>query len=232
MVDGIYGLNVIRIIFAFSMLFLATILDIRKREINDILWIGFGGVAVLLFFLDGDIWKTFVLLAISLIISPVALLLWRLGVFGGADALCLIVLSALAPMATLGTLQITPFTTLTNAAMISITPIFVNVIRNIIAILRGEDIFKGLDVSRLDKVIAICIGYRSRNPKYSFSIERIVGSSKKLDFSFKHAEKTEFSTTSDTWVTPGIPYLVYITAGFTIQVFYGDIIFSMIYSMK
>lgn len=232
MIDEISSLNIIRIILAFSMLSLATVIDIRKREINDILWIGFAGIAVLLFFLNGDIWKTFVLTAISLIIAPIALLIWRLGVFGGADALCLIVLSALAPMSTLGTFQITPFTTLTNAALLSIIPIFINIARNVSAILRGTDIFKGLDASRLDKVIAFCVGYRARNPKYSFSIEKIDGSSKKLDFSFKHAEKTDFSTTSDTWVTPGIPYLIYITAGFVIQIFYGDIIFNMIYSMK
>lgn len=214
------------------MLSIATVIDIRKREINDILWIGFGGVAVLLFFLNGDLWRTFVLFAISMIVAPVVLLIWRLGVFGGADALCLIVLSAIAPMTTLGSLQITPLTTLTNAALVSVTPIFINISRNLFAIMRGVDIFQGLDVSRLDKMIALCIGYRTRNPKYSFSIEKTSGSKKKLDFSFKHAEKAEFTTTSDTWVTPGIPYLIYITAGFVIQIFYGDIIFSMISGMK
>ena len=214
------------------MLSIATVVDIRKREINDILWIGFGGVAVLLFFLNGDLWRTFVLFAVSMIMAPVVLLIWRLGVFGGADALCLIVLSAIAPMTTLGPFQITPLTTLTNAALVSVTPIFINISRNLFAILRGVDIFQGLDVSNLDKMIALCIGFRSRNPKYSFSIERVSGSKKKLDFSFKHAEKTEFTATSDTWVTPGIPYLIYITAGFVIQIFYGDIIFNMMSGMK
>ncbi len=232
MIDSISSLNIIRIILAFSMLSIATVIDIRKREINDLLWIGFGGVAVLLFFLNGDLWRTFVLFAISMIMAPVVLLIWRLGIFGGADALCLIVLSAIAPMTTLGSLQITPLTTLTNAALVSITPIFINISRNLFAILRGVNIFQGLDVSKLDKMIALCIGFRSRNPKYSFSIERVSGSKKKLDFSFKHAEKTEFTTTSDTWVTPGIPYLIYITVGFVIQIFYGDIIFNIISGMK
>ncbi|MHB8601532.1 MAG: A24 family peptidase C-terminal domain-containing protein [Nitrosotalea sp.] len=230
--DGIHGLNEIRIIVALSMLFLATIIDIRKREINDILWIGFGGIAVLLFFLNGELWQTFVLLAISMIISPIVLLIWRLGVFGGADALCLIVLAALAPMATFGTLQITPFTTLTNAAIISIAPIFVNILRNLIAILRRDDIFEGLDISRLHKAMAFCIGYKARNSKYSFSIERMEGTRKKLDFSFKHAEKTSFSTTSDTWVTPSIPYVLYITTGFIIQILYGDMIFNTMHIIK
>lgn len=230
--DGIQSLTEIRIFLAISMLFLASVLDLRKREINDILWIGFGGIAILLFFFNGELWQTFVLLLISLMIAPVAILIWRMGVFGGADAFCLIVLSALAPMATLGTLQITPFSTLTNAAILSLTPILVNITRNVIAVLRKECIFKEITASRLDKVMAFCIGYKARNSKYSFSIERTDGTRKKFDFSFKHAEKTTFSTASDTWVTPGIPYVLYITAGFITQVFYGDIIFNIINSMK
>ena len=230
--DGILTLNEIRIILALGMLFVASVIDIRKREINDILWIGFGGVSILLFFLSGDLWHTFVTLAISLIIVPIALLIWRVGVFGGADALCLIVLSALAPMTTLGTSTITPFTTLTNAALLSITPIFVNIIRNLIAISKKEDIFKGVDASKVHKAIAFCIGYRAKNSKYNFSIEKMEGTSKKLDFSFKHAENTSFSTASDIWVTPGIPYILYITGGFVIQILYGDMIFNLMHLAK
>lgn len=232
MIVEIQSLNEIRIIFAIAMLFLASVLDIRKREINDIVWIAFGGIATLLFFLSGELWQAFVLIAISMIITPVALLIWRVGVFGGADALCLIVLSALAPMVTLATSPITPFTTLTNSAMLSATPIFVNIVRNTIAILKKEDIFKGFDASMLHKAIAFCIGYRAKNSKYNFSIERMVGAVKKLDFSFKHAENTPFSATSDTWVTPGIPYVLYITGGFVIQILYGDIIFNIMHIVK
>ena len=232
MSDGILTLNEIRVVLAFGMLFVASVIDIRKREINDILWIGFGGVAVLLFFISGELWHTFVTLAISLIIVPIALLIWRVGVFGGADALCLIVLSSLAPMMTLGTSTITPFTTLTNAALLSITPIFVNIIRNLIAVSKKEDIFKGIDASKMHKVAAFCIGYKAKNSKYNFSIEKMEGANKKLDFSFKHAENTSFSTTSNTWVTPGIPYILYITGGFIIQIFYGDIIFNMMHIVK
>lgn len=232
MIDGISSLTEIRIILALCMLFSASVIDIRKREINDILWIGFGGIAVVLFFLSGQLWQTFVILAISMIITPIALLIWRVGVFGGADALCLIVLSALAPMVTLGMSSITPFTTLSNAALLSIIPIFVNISRNLIAILKKEDIFKGLDASRLHKAIAFCIGYKAKNSKYNFSIEQMDGVRKKLDFSFKHAENTTFSTTTDTWVTPGIPYILYLTGGFVIQILYGDIIFNMAHIAK
>lgn len=232
MIEWISSLNGIKIISALVMLVLACIIDIRKREINDILWIGFGGLAVLLFLLSGDLWKNLIAIAISMIIAPVALVIWRFGVFGGADALCLIVLSALAPMMTFTASGITPFTTLTNAALLSVIPIIVNIVRNSIAILKKEDIFKGFDESKMHKAVAFCIGYKAKNSKYNFSIERMDGTVKKLDFSFKHAENAAFSTTSNTWVTPGIPYILYIAGGFVIQIIYGDVIITAIQTLR
>jgi preflagellin peptidase FlaK len=232
MMEGFQGLNEIRIVIALLMLLVASIIDLRKREINDIFWIGFGGIAVVLVFFTTDLWQTVTTLGISMIICPIAIVIWRVGVFGGADAFCLIVLAGLAPMATLNSTQITPFTTLTNAALISVVPIFVNIVRNGIAIVRKEDLFRGLQATKLNKIIASCIGYRAKNPRYSFSIERTVGSTRKIDFSFKHAENTTYCNASDTWVTPGIPYIIYISVGFAIQIFYGDVIFNLIQNFR
>ncbi|MEO9278175.1 MAG: A24 family peptidase C-terminal domain-containing protein [Nitrososphaera sp.] len=229
MLESVSQLYYIRIILALVMLLTASFLDIRKREINDMLWIGFGAISVVLIFFDTDVWHIIFTLAFAMIIAPVALLLWRLGIFGGADALCLIVLAALAPMQTLNNTQITPFTSLTNAAIFSIAPIFVNIVRNMIAVLRKEDLFKGVEASKLNRAMAFCIGYKAKNiPKYSFSIERMTDGIRKLDFSLKHAENETFCTAENTWVTPGIPYIIYITAGFITQIFYGDLILNMI----
>ena len=208
------------------MLSIATISDIWKREIHDILWIIFGAVAAVLIVFSPDPLSIVKNVGISLIVAPLAIALWRIGVFGGADALGLIVLAALAPQMSLSTNIVTPFTTLTNAALLSIIPIFVNVIRNLVAISNHEDIFEGFEETRLKKTLAMFFGYRARHPKYSFSIEKNEGDSKKLDFSLKHAENEQFCTTSNTWVTPGIPYMIYITAGFVVQLLFGDIIFN------
>src|SRR3989442_1391942 len=134
-----FDLNLIRILLAFSMLFVASTVDIKKREINDMLWIVFGAIATVLVFLEPNLWSTITHIGFSMIIAPVALFVWRMGVFGGADALALITLAALVPYP--------------NAT---------------------------------------------------------------------------FCDTNNTWVTPGIPYLIYITGGFLIQVFYGDIIFNFL----
>ncbi len=226
-----FDLNLLRISVALGMLLIASVLDIRKREINDILWIGFGIAAAVLFFVSGDLLSELKTIGISMIIVPIVIVVWRLGIFGGADALCLIVLAALAPMASLYNTQVTPLTTLTNAAIVSIAPLFVNLSRNLFAISRKEDIFNGLNETKLNKAIALFIGYRAKNPKHSFSMERVEGGQRRLNLGLQHAETTEFCKTSNTWVTPGVPYIIYISLGFVIQIIYGDIIFNLIRSL-
>jgi len=227
-----FDIHNLQIFSALVMLAIASIWDVWKREINDILWIVFGVVAILLIIFSPSPFESLKATGFSLIIAPLAIILWRTGLFGGADALGLITLSALAPQVSLSNGIVTPFTTLTNAAIFSITPIFVNVIRNVVAIISHKNIFEGFEETRLKKTLAIFFGYRARNPKYSFPIEKIEGGYRKLDFSFRHAENAQFCTTGDTWVTPGIPYMLYITAGFVFQLLFGDIIFNIISNFR
>ena len=228
MFEFLLDVYTIRILLAIIMLSIASSIDIWKREINDALWIGFTVIAVVLIFIEPDVIGILKSTGISLIIAPVVLVIWRIGLFGGADALGLIVLAALAPQASFSDSLITPFTTLTNAAILSVIPIFTNLIRNIIALLNHNNIFDGFDETRSKKTLAIFLGYRARNPKYGFSIETTNGNHKKFDFSLKHAEKAEFCNALDTWITPSIPYILYITGGFVIQIIYGDIVVNIL----
>ncbi len=232
MSETFFDIWYLRILFASVMLVIASVLDIWKREIHDILWIIFGVISVVLLLLSPVTSDALKITGISLIVAPVAIVIWRVGIFGGADAFSLIVLAALAPEMSLTENIITPFTTLTNAAIFSLTPILVNLIRNLLSVYNHKNIFDGFEETRLKKILAMFFGYRAKNPKYSFSIERKEGNSKKLDFSLKHAENDQFCTTFDTWVTPGIPYMLYITAGFVFQLLFGDIIFNIMHNIK
>jgi len=227
MFEFMFDVYNIRILSALIMLSIATTIDVWKREVNDILWIIFGAISVVLIFFEPSMTNSIINIGVSLIVAPIALLIWRVGIFGGADALGLIVLAALAPQLSLSGNTVTPLTTLTNAAIISVAPIFLNLIRNLIAISRHKNIFEGFEETRLKKISAMFLGYRAKNPKYSFTIEKVEGNHKKIDFSFHHAENTQFCDKPDTWVTPGIPYILYITAGFVVQLLFGDIIFNI-----
>ncbi len=218
----------IRILFALAMLGTATIIDIKSREISDLIWIVFGVISGILLFFEPNIIEAAFGVGFALIVAPLVLILWRFGLFGGADALGLIVLSALAPMATLSDSVVSPFSIVVNSALLSVSPMVVNFIRNSILILRKEDIFHDFDETNSKKIFAMFLGYRSKNPKYSFSLETKVGKKKRLNIALHNSDTAEYCTTPDTWVTPGLPFMIFILGGFIIQLLFGDVILNLI----
>jgi len=224
MIESLTNYNIIGIGLALTMLIVGSIIDIWKREIHDYYWIGFGGFGFLLVFISSDLISNLLTIGFALIIAPFVIVIWRLGLFGGADAFALIALAVIAPMATISENSITPFTTLSNAAILFVIPFLINVVRNTVAQIKGEDIFEGFDESAGKKIAAALMGYKAKNPKFAFAIEKTENGKKKLDFALHHAENQEFCTKPNTWITPGVPYLLLITGGFIIQIFYGDIL--------
>jgi len=218
--------NIIGMMLALTMLIVGSIIDIWKREIHDYYWIVFGVIGVLLIFINSDIWPYLLNIGIALIIAPFVIFIWRIGLFGGADAFALIALAVIAPMATISENPVTPLTTLSNAAILFIVPFIINIMRNSSSIIRHENIFEGFEENRLKKICAMLIGYRAKNPKFCFSIEKTEKGKKKLNLTIHHAENEEYCTTPNTWITPGIPYLLLITGGFIIQILFGDLILS------
>jgi len=224
MLEFLTNYNDIGMVLAVTMLIVASIIDVWKREIHDYYWIGFGIVGFLLVFIDPDLIPNLLTIGFALIIAPIVILTWRMGLFGGADAFALIALAVIAPVATMADNFVTPFTVLSNAIVLVVFPLLFNVVRNIISQIKGEQIFEDFDESTRKKLAAILIGYRSKTPKFSFAIEKTEKGKKKFHLTLHHAENQEFCTTPNTWITPGIPYLLLITGGFIIQLFYGDIL--------
>jgi preflagellin peptidase FlaK len=239
MIESLTNYEFIGIGVALTMLIVGSIIDIWKREIHDYYWIGFGSVGFILVFFSTDLISNLLTMAFALIIAPFVILVWRIGLFlvwriglfGGADAFALIALAVIAPMATISESPVSPFTTLSNAAILFVIPFIGNISRNIIAKLKGENIFEGFEESKLKKVAASFMGYKSKKPKFCFAIEKIEDGKKKLEFTIHHAENQEYCTTPNTWITPGIPYLLLITGGFLIQLLYGDIILGRLLGM-
>ena len=228
MIESSVDLNHMRIILALGMLGYASYTDVTKREISDYVWVVFGALAAVLIIFEPNLMEGLLNIVISLIVAPIAIIIWRIGLFGGADAFAIIVLAALVPQITLSEGTVTPFTVLTNAVLISITPLFFNFFRNLIEMAKKNNIFEGFDEPAKKRIMAMFLGYRAKNPKYGFSIEKKSGKHKKLNLVLHHAEYADYCTTPNTWITPGVPYLLFITAGFIVQLVYGDLIFSFL----
>ena len=226
MIESLLNYNIIGIGLALAMLIIGSAIDIWKREIHDYYWIVFGSVGFLLIFINSDILPYLLNIGIALIIAPFVIFIWRIGLFGGADAFALIALAVIAPMATLSENPVTPFTSLSNAAILFIVPFCINLLRNVISIVKHENIFEGFEESKFKKIGAMLIGYKAKNPKFCFSIEKIEKGRKKINLTVHHAENEEYCTKPNTWITPGIPYLLLITGGFIMQLLYGDLLLS------
>jgi len=226
LIESLLNYNIIGIGLALAMLIIGSAIDIWKREIHDYYWIVFGSVGFLLIFINSDILSYLLNIGIALIIAPFVIFIWRIGLFGGADAFALIALAVIAPMATLSENPVTPFTSLSNAAILFIVPFCINLLRNVISIVKHENIFEGFEESKFKKIGAMLIGYKAKNPKFCFSIEKIEKGRKKINLTVHHAENEEYCTKPNTWITPGIPYLLLITGGFIMQLLYGDLLLS------
>jgi len=218
--------NISGIVIALVMLLVASIIDVWKREIHDYYWLGFGVIGGILAFMNHDIFPHLLSIGIALIIAPFVILVWRIGLFGGADAFALIALAVIAPLATFSQNPVTPFTSLANAITLFAIPFLINIFRNLISIAKNKKIFEGFEENRIKKIGVMFLGYRAKNPKFCFSIEKIENGKKKLNITIHHAENEEYCIKPDTWVTPGIPYILLITGGFIIQLLFGDVLLS------
>jgi preflagellin peptidase FlaK len=68
------------------------------------------------------------------------------------------------------------------------------------------------------------IGYRAENPRHAFAIEGSEHGRRKFDFAPARAETAQYETGRNVWVTPGMPFRVYILAGYVVTVLAGSLI--------
>jgi preflagellin peptidase FlaK len=225
----VLGPEEIRLVLALGMLSLASAWDLRSRSVSDWLWIAFGAAAVAMYALDVPTIEELPMLLLGLgMVAGVSFAAYKTGLFGGADALGIVVVALLVP-AYSGSYMMAgepgllfPLTVFTNALLISAVQIVANVARNLPSLRRG--LFAGFEQeSGSKKAVAFLIGYKTHNPKFAFPIES-GGSERRFDFGFKNAETADYESRKDVWVTPGIPFLVFLLAGLVVSILFGDLI--------
>ncbi|WP_067957046.1 A24 family peptidase C-terminal domain-containing protein [Nitrosopumilus sp. Nsub] len=219
--------NELRIITVIVILAVASYYDVKSREVHDILWVIGGVTGVVLLIFEENILSFVVDIGIAMIAAPIALVLWRTGLFGGADAFAIIIISFITPGLTLSGSDILPTTILTNSALLFVLPFMINFTRNGIRLLRHDVMFEDFDENIQRKIVAMFIGFKAKNAKFAFSIET-GQKQKKFSFSLHNADTAKFNEKNDIWVTFATPYMLFILSGFLIQIFYGDILFSHI----
>jgi preflagellin peptidase FlaK len=233
--SGVYALN---FTIAAIMLLFTSYLDLKFREVPDKVWLIFGGIGGVLQVyevLNGDTSLLQLGIAVGLA-TAIGMGLFFFGFYGGADGKALIALAVLVPIFTpaVGLYTIAPLMILTNGVLISILLPLGLLLYNAILLAKKVPIFDGFQEPSYRKFLACLLGYKQRGkPKeFQFGMEKVVPSSsttgaevKKFDFSLM---RDEFETKTGTWVTPGIPLLVFFTAGYFVLLVYGDLVIGLI----
>lgn len=220
-----------------TMLAIAAAIDFRKREISDRYWIAFAIPAAAVYFIDYSQMNLGLSVISGGLGAGAGYLLYRTGLFGGADALALAVFSLILPTYG-GSLLLTgqsslahpvsPLTLLSNAVVLSPAHLAVNVIKNARRA-KSQPLFAGFEgETRARKALALILGHRSTGQEFAFLMETTRQGSRGFDFSLKNAEDTPFESRKGVWVMPGIPFLAYMLAGFAAMVFFGDLAFAIL----
>ena len=255
-------INVFRV--AISLLFLgyASWSDIKTREVSNKVWLLYAPLGLTLTLFEGLLYENYdywLFAGISIALTfTLAVSLFYLGAFGGADAkafMCLALAFPTYPKFPWNTYitrlhYLFPITIFTNSILLAALGIIYMLLRNFLWKLgKGRKLFEGLEKEPFwKKILTVLCGYKIsvkniREESFYYpleDIEEVDGQTKRKLIIFpvdeergEIWEKLSFAVESGkidgyVWVSPGLPMLVFITAGFITAFLFGDVIWFII----
>ncbi|MCL7396241.1 MAG: prepilin peptidase [Thaumarchaeota archaeon] len=228
------SLLITRISLVSATLLYTSYLDWKYREVDDKAWIISGVLATILTVFDlAHRWSMDKLLLSILSIgfsSSLAFGFYFLGLYGGADAKAILIVSLGLPLHQTDR-SLHPFTglaTLTNGLIFSLILPLTILIYNLTQLIKKRDIFEGFHhESTIRKLLALMFGVRlknARNRRFWFLMEE-ADHTRRFKFGLFSLELSEIDR-DDVWATPGIPLIIFITAGFLYYILLGDISYT------
>jgi len=255
-----------RIILCLSFLIYASWSDYKTREVSNKVWVVLGPLALALTafqFLMYSPQPLQLLISYFLsfaITSGLAIVVFYVGGFGGADAKALMCIALALPVYPSHLLSqpvgfvspLFPITIFTNGVLLGALSVFYAILRNLLWIVRNRGgVFEGLETESFGrKILALVSGYKVKVSKlekgHMYPLEDVdvndkgEGKRKLLVFP-KDEEREEIVARilenvkeerlgGGVWVTPGLPLLIFITAGLIIALAYGDIVWILLSS--
>ena len=240
-------LESLRILLSLIMLGYSSFIDLKTREIYDLVWIIFGGLGLIIttyeIYVGTYSIMSFVIPLVFSIIVSFALGFLRL--FGWADVLAFIVLTILNPFPfgvvspKLGIVSpVFPITLFSNSALAGVSFALILLFRNIFITLRGEKLFSNVKASSIKKFVLFFSGYRLnmknlKGPPFQYPLE--LPSSEEYnelvlmpdiqddDAAWAIFDQLKSMGVEKTWVSYTLPFLIFITIGYIISLLIGDI---------
>lgn len=229
--------------------------DLKTREIYDMVWLVFGGLGLIIALYEvytGSLSLVWFVIVI-LVSSAISIGLGYLGLFGGADVLAFITLAVLHPFPPKGlepffgiVSPLFPLTLFSNSALAGASYSLVLLIRNLVSTLQGRSLFSGLEDEPFWRKLAVLVtglkmGVGSvRGPPFQYPLEVPTTGEKpgrrlilmpdiQDDNSAVEVFRTlEASGVEEVWVSNTLPFLVYIAVGYVLALALGDIALAVL----
>lgn len=196
-----YDVESLRQIVALSMLSLASYFDIRKREVNDIVWIIFGGTCAILYLFEPIDSITILYLGIGVAIG----ITWVLTrAFGQADGLALIALAITLPAHE--RLPVGLIVSIATPFLAALYSLCSNMSYNTSDLLHGR-LFLGVCEKLHRKAFAFLVLHRKRrHERFVFPAQN----ADKFVFHFRPKIDLEFSNDFHGYVTSALPLIPFM----------------------
>ena len=230
-------------------------IDLRTREIYDLVWVVFGALGLVLAVYEVYVGSmTLVGLTIPVVFSAVlSVVLGYIGLFGGADVEAFIVLAILNPFPPrglepyLGIVSVVyPLTLFSNSALAGAFSAVILLVRNLSSSITGKPLFEsyGTD-SAWKKLVVMVTGVKMRldsvrGPPFQYPLElpQEEGQTERRlvllpDIHDDDAARDVFSQlrregVDEVWVSHTLPFLVFITIGYILTLVFGDIALAVL----
>ena len=252
------GVEIFVVVFCFSCLIYASWMDIKSRSVTNGLWLLMIAVGVPFASYNLFIHRIpfLIPLTFSLLFTfALSYLFFRLNLFGGADAKSLICISLLIPahpdihffshhfpLSSFLNTGFIPFpfaiSTLLNATILSLTVPLTLFFYNL-SILRHKELRKNhgylfigyqLHVDALSEVKHTRLVHwyeeKAGNIERKFLFGGVEIDNEVIEKLKSYA--TDGRIDEEVWVTPDLPFMLFITAGFVISILYGNFLFLFI----
>lgn len=252
-----------RIILCLTFLIYASWSDYKTREVSNKVWIILGPLELVLTGFQFLAYSSqpfqfvisyFLSFAVT---SGLALIVFYLGGFGGADAKAFMCIALalpvypnnLLPQPVVFTSPLFPLSIFSNSVLLGALTVFYALFRNLIWVIKNNQrIFNGLEEESFSrKIVALISGYKIKLTKlerdHMLPLEDVEinddGKVERKLLTFPKYEESkdvilrlkENRLDSWVWVSPGLPLLIFITAGLVIGLFYGDIVWFLLGSV-
>jgi preflagellin peptidase FlaK len=197
----VYEIEPLRQIVALCMLSVASYFDMKKREVNDIVWIAFGIAGSILYFFEPIDFITVLYLGIGVAVGIV----WILSrAFGQADGLALIALAVVLP--SYDRLPMVMIVSIATPFLVTIYSLCYNMVYNLPDLLHGR-LFFGISEKSYRKAFAFLVLHRKReHERFVFPAQH----ENKLVFHFRPKTDLEFADGFQGYVTSALPLIPFM----------------------